>query len=297
LRKLQQFYTLKFSSDRLKKSKYNIDISLDNARINNEVITINGSELLRTLFRFKNIDFNQIELDNLLITQKKLKKYQNTEENRKKLENINEKIEKMLFVEDLVNIEFKNKSHYLEILKRHGFYINGTRFVPFMASAGMIRKNTAMFINNNLKHPLMDILENGRDEKVPMVAAKFGTYFSLYSSSTLPVSFPSFAVVPDKQIDTIRKVDFVTYKGIDEDDDVTEIDYDLKLNAWDGQGLITPRLAKHWSDELGLDYTFSCAIIRAPFLKGLVTVFDIEQLGKLPLQMSMEKNITSLELT
>ena len=37
------------------------------------------------------------------------------------------------------------------------------------------------------------------------------------------------------------------------------------MNAWDGQGLISPNLAKLWSDELELDYTFSNAVIRAPF--------------------------------
>ena len=79
-----------------------------------------------------------------------------------------------------------------------------------MASAGMIRRNTAMFINNNIKHPLMDILENGRDESVPLVPAKWGAYFSLYSSTSLPVSFPNFAVIPDKEIETIEKVDFVS---------------------------------------------------------------------------------------
>lgn len=277
MKKMQQFFTLKFSSSRLKKSGYSIDISLDNARINSEVITINNSELLRALFRYKKIEFSQKELDNMLFLRKKLKKAENIEENRKKLEDITEKIENTLFIEDLVNIEFDNKSHYLEIIKRRGFFVNGIRFTPFMASAGMIRKNTAMFINNNIKHPLMDILENGRNESVPMVAAKFGAYFSLYSSSTLPVSFPRVAVVRDKEITTIRKVDFVTYVGVDEDDEVVEMDYPLKLNAWDGQGLISPALAKQWSDELELDYTLSCAIIRAPFLKGLVTVFDMNK--------------------
>jgi hypothetical protein len=123
----------------------------------------------------------------------------------------------------------------------------------------------------------MDILENGRNEQVPMVEAKFGAYFSLYSSSTLPVSFPKLAIVPDKEISTTRKVDFVTYTEIDKDDDVKELDLLLKLNAWDGQGLITPRLAKQWSEELELDYTFSCAVVRAPFLKGMITVFDLEK--------------------
>jgi hypothetical protein len=277
LKKLQNFYILKFNSERLKKTKYNIDISIDSARINSELVTINSSALLRTLFKYKNTDFSQNKLDGLLKKTKNLKKLENSEKNRAEIKNNLEEIEKILFVEDLINIEFKNKTHYLEILKNHGFYVNGIRFVPFMATAGMIRKNTAMFINNNLRHPIMDTLENGRNESTPVVPAKLGAYFSLYCSSTLPVSFPKFAIIPDKEIETMERVDFVKYKGIDEDDEVTEIDHLLKQNAWDGQGLITPRLAEQWSNELELGYTFSCAIIRAPFLKGLISVFDLEK--------------------
>lgn len=280
MKKLQQFYILKFASDRLKKSNYNINITIDDARINSEIITINNSELIRTLFRYKNIKYNQNEVDNLLLLQKKLRKTENTQRNREKLHEITREIENILFIEDLISIEFKNKIHYLTILKKHGFYINGIRFVPFMASAGMIRRNTALFINDSIKNSLIDILENGRDQSVPMVTAKFGAYFSLYSSSTLPVSFPKFAVVPDKIIEAVRHVDFVTYKGIDTDDEVEERNQLMKTNAWDGQGLITPKLAKQWSDELELDYTFSCAIIRAPFTKGLVTVFDLEKFAE-----------------
>ena len=275
--KNQQFYILKFTSERLKKSNYNIEISVDNARKNSEIITINNSELIRTLFSYKNINFSQKQLDDLIITKKKIKKAENTENNKRKLEKTTREIEKILFIEDLINIEFTNKSHYLTILKQKGFYVNGTRYVPFMASAGMIRKNTAMFINNNIKHPLMDILENERDETVPITASKFGTYFSLYGSSTLPVSFPKFAVIPDKEIETIRNIDFVTYKGIDEDDDVTNMTCPVKANAWDGQGLISPKLARQWSEEIEIDYTFSGAIIRAPYLKGLVVVFDFHK--------------------
>jgi len=280
LRKFQQFFALKFTSDRLKNASYAIKITLDEARQNGEVITINDSELIRAYFRYKNIDFDQNSLNLLIKTQRIIRKSENNENNRKKLEEISKKIEKMLFIEDFVNIEFKHASHYHQILKKHGFYINGTRFTPFIASAGMIRKNTAMFINNNIKHPLMDILENDRDESVPMVPAKFGAYFSLYSSSTLEVSFPRIAVVSDKELTTIRRVDFVTYEGKNKDDKVEEVDYPLVLNAWDGQGLISPSLAREWSDELELDYTFSSAIIRAPFMKGLVTVFDFHKFAK-----------------
>lgn len=281
MRKLQQFYIIKLTSERLKDSNYDITQTLDEAKENGEVVSINNSEMIRTIFRYKNREFSQETVDSLLIEQKKLKKADNNSTNRKKLAEVIEKLDEILFIDDLISVEFKNKTHYLEILAKHGFYVNGTRYVPFLASSGMIRKNTGLFINNNLKHPIMDILENERNENIPMVAAKFGAYFSLYSSSTLPVSFPRIAVVPDKIIETTRRVNFVTYSGINQDDKVEEKNSVLKLNAWDGQGLITPRLAEKWSKELELDYTFSSAIIRAPFMKGLVVVFDLEKFANL----------------
>jgi hypothetical protein len=277
LLKLQQFWILKFNSNRLKKARYKINISLDDARKNGEIITINNSEMIRTLFRLKNIKFSQDEIDSLLYQKKKTKRLNDSIENRNKLKEIEEKIESILFQEDFISIEFDNKAHYKTIIKNKGFYVNGIKYTPFMASAGMIRKNTALFINNNYKYQLIEILENGRNRDAQVVPAKLGAYFSLYSSSTLPVSFPKFAVIKDKEINTIKRVDFVTYVGENEDDKVEEIDYEMIANAFDGQGLITPRLAEKWSKELSMDYTFSTAIIRAPFLKGMVAVFDLEK--------------------
>lgn len=291
MKKQQQFFIFKFSSARLAKAKFKVEISLEQARINSELIAINNSELVRALFRYKRVEFSQNSLDFILKMRKRLQKLPNTDENREKMQIFNEKLENMLFIEDLVTVEFENKSHYRAILKNRGFYVNGIRFTPFMASAGMIRRNTALFINNNVKHPLMDILENGRNEKTPVVPAKLGAYFSLYSSSTLPVSFPNFAVVKDTEIQSLRKVDFVSYKGVGEDDDVTERDMVLKFNAFDGQGLISPRLAEEWSKELDLDYTFSCAVIRAPYLKGLVCVFDFHSFA---VEVAKEEHFTDI---
>lgn len=277
MKKNQQFYILKFDSTRLKQNNYSIDISFKEAKKNGEVITINNSQLLRTIFSYKKREFDQNELDSLVKESKRVKNRTNNEENRKILLEIAKKIENMLFIEDLVSISFDNKAHYLQIVKRNGFYVNGIKFTPFMASAGMVRKNTALFINNNIKHQIMDILDCGRNENVPMVVAKFGAYFSLYSSSTLPVSFPKFAVVPDKEFENLRRVNYVKYLGKGVDDEVKQIKYTMKSNMWDGQGLISPALAKKWSDELDMDYTLSATVIRAPYLKGMVTVFDMHK--------------------
>ena len=277
MKKLQQFYIFKFDSLRLKNTNYNIQVSLDKARINGEVITINNSELVRTLFRIKNINFDQRHIDNLLIEKKKVKKYQNNENNRKKLQEIQKNLDKILFIKSLISIEFQNKSHYKAILNRKGFHVNGEKYVPFLASAGMVRRNTALFVEENLKNEFMIILENGRNKDTPLVPVKWGTYFSLYSSSTLPVSFPSFAVIPDKELELLTEMDFVEYQGKDVDDKITRKKYPIKANAFDGQGLISPKLAEKWSKELELDYTFSSAVIRAPFIKGLVVTFDLNR--------------------
>lgn len=280
MKKLQQFYILKFSSSRLKKENYNIKITLDEARMNNEVISITNSQLIRRHFILKGINFSQQELEELQAELKKLKRQKNSPSNKFQIETLKTKIDNILFLEDFISIEFDNKTHYLQVLKRKGFYINGIRFTPFMASAGMIRKNTALFMNNNYKHTLMDILENGRNESAEIVPAKLGAYFSLYSSSTLPVSFPKILVVPDKELATKQMVNFVTYQGVDTDDKIETIEKEVKTNAWDGQGLISPGLAQQWSEEMEMDYVFSGAVIRAPFLKGLVTVFDFHQFAR-----------------
>lgn len=276
IKKLQLFYQLKFNSTRLKKSKYNIDITIDEARKNSELISVGDSELIRTLFLFNKKEFFQKDLYNLIKKRKEIKKLPNNEENRLKLSQENKKIDDFLFISDLITVEFENKSHYREILKKKGFFINGTRYTPFMSSAGQIRRNSATFINNSIKYQIIKILENDRNVYTPITYAKFGAYFSLYSSTTHKVSFPRIAIIPDKEKEIIKRVDFVEYVGIDVDDTVTEKDHLIKFNFFDGQGLITPAFAKKWSDELGLDYTFSTAIIRAPFLKGMVAVFDIE---------------------
>ncbi len=66
---------------------------------------------------------------------------------------------------------------------------------------------------------------------------------------------------------------FSIHKGIKKH--ITEIPYDEingspALNSFDGQGLMSPEWAGRISAHLGLDYTPSALIIRAPWVKGLL---------------------------
>lgn len=66
---------------------------------------------------------------------------------------------------------------------------------------------------------------------------------------------------------------FSIHKGIKKH--ITEIPYDEiedspALNSFDGQGLMSPEWACRISEYLGLDYTPSALIIRAPWVKGML---------------------------
>ena len=272
-KKLQQFYILKFNSNRLKDYKYDIKVTLEEARKNNEVVSVGESQVIRSLLKIVGRSFERDKLEGLEIRKKILTKRKNSEKNKSLIiETINE-ISSILFVPEIINIEFSNKSHYRKISK-DGLFVNGKEYVRLLAGAGNVRRNTAVFIQKEFKAPLTEILENGR-EMISIVPAKYNAYFALYNSSTLPVSFPKFTVVKDCFITSTRKMDYIPS---DKDDFVEEGKaIDLELNSFDGQGLISPKLAKQWADELGLDYIPASFIIRAPFIKGMVVVFDFHK--------------------
>ena len=121
--KIQQFHILKFESTRLKNSNYDITIDLENARKNNEVISLSDSELLRQYRSLSGIVFSYTETREWISRKNKLNKERNTKENRLEVKELQEKIDNALFVENIVMIKFNNVSHYKTIIKY--FYLKG----------------------------------------------------------------------------------------------------------------------------------------------------------------------------
>ena len=183
-------------------------------------------------------------------------------------------IHKKLFVSDIISVEAITKSEYRKLAKA-GFYVNGTRFVRFSASAGQIRHNTVLFCNAEIYDQLFKSLMCGLDEKVKEInIAKLSAYFSLSTSSVLWVSEPRvcvmkdfFTVLPDQKIDWITNTE--TGKKT-----IEERIMDVELNSADGQGLISPDMAVKWSAEMGLDYVASSYVVRSIFVKGNLVPFD-----------------------
>jgi len=278
LRKIQQFYLFKLSSARLKDKNYKIEgLIIDEARMDGELISISNSEMVRTVLRVTHREFSQYKLDGLLDEKKKISNRRNTRDNRERITQPNNEIDDMLFIPDIISVSFDDRRHFKNILDRNGFHVNGKRYIPFMASAGMVRRDISLFIDSDIYDEVDVLFNNDRNRDVEIVPAKFLAYYSLYSSSTIPVSFPRIAVVPDMTITATKKVDFSTYQGVGLDPLIEEREMEMEFNAFDGQGLCSPQFAKQMGMDLEMDYVPSVIGVRAPFLKGMLCVFDFNE--------------------
>jgi hypothetical protein len=151
-----------------------------------------------------------------------------------------------------------------------------------MCSAGQARRNNVLLVDSNVEIQLKNILNNGRAD-IEITPAKFNAYFALASSTALRVTTPLFCIIPDCEIKRKEKVEWVE-EDPNGDDIITPVEKELDFNLFDGQGLISPRMAQQWALDLELDYIPSCFIIRSNFIKGLVVVIDFveysDEIGK-----------------
>ena len=189
---------------------------------------------------------------------------------------------KTLYVKDFAIVEVFKKSDYRKLAK-DGFYLNGIKYVRFSASAGNIRRNCVVFCNAEIYPELKHRLMCGLTDRVKEInIAKLSAYFALSTSSVMWVDTPRVCVIPDA-FTTLKdqKIDWVVNKDIILADGsvktkklVEERSVDIKMNSFDGQGLISPDMAKRWSENMSLKYVPSSFVVRTIWTKGNLVPFD-----------------------
>lgn len=276
MQKLQQFYVLKFNSSRLKKCNYNIKIDIKTARKNDEIISLGDNQVLRSIRKIKgrNIDFDFI--NGLFKERRKLTRKRNCIENKRRIRQIDKDIDNLLFIPEYVSVVIDKHSHYKQMIKNK-FKVNGKTFVRLLCGAGNARRNTVFFVQEDIYDELDKILQNGH-KPLKITESKYNAYYALSNSATYSVSEPRVCVVPDKEIQMIKKVDWVTES--EPDDIIEEQDRELTFNLWDGMGICSPELAEKWAEDLELDYTPCSFCIRNYFVKGMVCVFDFHKFSR-----------------
>jgi hypothetical protein len=272
---------LKLSSNRLKEKNYRIELSLEEARKNNEVVRLGESELIRAIRRVRGKEFSQELLDSLLKEKLHLSRKQNSPENRKAIQEVSEKVDQILYIEDLVILHLDDVRHYKRIIEQ-GLFVNNIRFVRLLCGAGHSRRSTVFLCREDIFKPLNEILECGRNPNIPINANKYNAYLGLCSSATSVVSRPVFVVVPDCEIKRIQRVDWFTPQGEGIDPTFEEKDIEQTINLFDGEGLISPNQALVWAEDLGIGDSYRPAsfIFRTAYSKGLLVTFDFHKFAQ-----------------
>jgi len=278
MHKLQSYFIYKFESSILKKYNYKRNISLDQARANGEVVRLGDCELLRAIRRIKGIEFNARDLHVLEKERSFLRKEASTQETKDSLRDINNQIDNILFVPEIINVHFTDVRHYRKIMLNGGIRINGHWYKRLLCGAGMARRSTVMFMQEGEVFDQVEAFLNcNRNEEYKLNPNKFNAYYALASSASHPVSIPCFTVVKDYEVTKTVTVDFLTESEAGYDPAIAPKEIEQAFNRFDGQGLITPRMAKIWADDMGLDYVPSAFVFRGAWAKGLLVVFDFHR--------------------
>lgn len=281
-KKTDLFYIFKFNSKFLIDNALGKDMKYDieTARKDLNLVSLADNQVFFFLRKIKKTPFDREKLDRLYKLRNDEKSLVKAKRNLSKIEKYQKQIDEMLFVPDIITIKMNSKKDYLDLTK-HGFSINGIKFVRFVCTAAYLRRNVVGFINEKYFKQINEILMCGLDGKLKETnLGKFSAYYGLFMSAVNKVDTPRVCVIKDYESDLKdQMVDFIVTDS-DGKRHIEERKKDMPMNWFDGMGLISPNMARRWQENLELDYLPSGFIIRSAYLKGLVVPFDFHEFAR-----------------
>ena len=268
-----QRYIFKINSARLRKCKWDMTITLAEARKNDEIISLNDSQMLRWIDEMNGVTDAEARVAEIKAELKIAKRRPHSVQNKRAIRQMYAQLDEIQFKPDYMHLVIDKDKDMFRACE--GFKINGIRYVRLLGTNGGVKCSTIVFVSERLAPELRRRIDNGRNKDVPQIPAKLEAYRALTCSGSIPVSMPrGILVVPDAK--THFKEDVITLNDEADGEPVMELvnDYDVELDESDGYGLILPSLCERWSHELGLDYVASGMNTRCSWTKGMVFCFD-----------------------
>lgn len=268
-----QKYIYKIHSSRLRKSKWKLILPIEEARRNDEVISLADSQVLRWIDEMNDIVDSDAKARSIKNEIKCIRKEKNSVQNRRKIKQLYTQLDLIQYKPDYMCLIIDKEKDYFRACK--GFSINGIKYKRLLGTNGGIKNSTIVFVSDRYEQELTRRIDNGRDMDKPLVTAKLEAYKALTCSASLPVSIPNgVLVVNDCETKFLSDVVYLTDECDGEPVMEMRKSQEITMDASDGFGIMSPSLAKRWSEELGLDYIVSGVNTRFSFEKGMVFTFD-----------------------
>ena len=276
----RQYFTLKFTSTFLKEKKYNLHMDFEEALLGNKVIALADNQILRLIRAETKRKISLEIIEEWYKERDFLKKQKNSIENRTRIRELQTLIYDFMYIPEYITVVVDADSHYTKLFEK-GLMFNGKKYVRTSCSASQGRMSTVVFVEEEVSKIILQKMDNGRDLTKPLVPSKYNAYLGTYGSATKLVSTPRVCIIPDCFEKRTVRVNWVTEINNPFDDDKIDVkDVEIEFNLFDGNGLISPQFAQRWAEELGLDYLPAQWCVRAPFIKGMLSVFDFVEFAK-----------------
>lgn len=272
-----QRYVFKIHSSRLRRAKWNLQLSIRQARENKELIALSESQMMRFIDELNGVTNPELHISDIKSKIKNLKYEKNLSISRPKIKKLYEELDAYQFKKDYVCVVIDNNKDYYKIYK-NGFKINGITYRRLLGTTGGVKNNTIVFVNEKLLPELKRRIDNGRDKTKEFSPAKLEAYNALVCSSSTPVSYPNGVVVVHDCI-THFNSDIIELDDTNlEEPSMKYIkNKEMELNDSDGYGLAMPQLMKRWGEEIGEDFLLPGCVIRNSFCKGAVFPIDFQK--------------------
>ena len=284
-KKLQQ-YIYKIDSNLLEKKKWDLQLSVEDARkLDGLIVALNDSQVLSWINELNGTQDYDEKAKKIQKEIREKKKEPTSKENKTDIAQLYKELYELQFKKDYVCVVMNKKSHYKRA--NQGFKINGKTYKRLFCTTGGVKMSTVVYASENVIDELKKRINNGRNENVPIVPAKYGAYESLVASGSLEVSWPrdEDAPIPGGVIVVNDCFTHFIADVIDVDDSNYPAepmvrlmkDHKIDNDCSDGCSIITPELSRRWNGELNGDYnrTISGFNLRNAFLKGMTFTFDI----------------------
>ena len=274
-----QKYIFKIHSKRLRENKWNLQLSLKEARNNDEIISLADSMMLRWIDELNGITDADGEARKIRRQINALRKQKNSRENTIRIRKLYEQLDAVQFKPDYMCLVIDKDKDYYRACR--GFRINGVPYKRLLGTNGGIKNKTIVFVSERLHGELMRRIENDRDKTKELVTAKLEAYRALTCSASIPVSMPHGILVVDDVENTVRAdIIYLNDDGVEEPKMEHRKNEEVTIDLSDGCGMMLPSLAKRWSEELGLDYMVSGVNTRFAWEKGMMFTFDFVEFAE-----------------
>ena len=193
----------------MRKEGWSLNLPIEEARRNEEVIALADSLVLRWIDELNGIADGDIKAKEIKRQIKALKKEENTTENRRKVKKLYNELDRLQFVQDYMCLIIDKEKDYYRACK--GFSINGVKYKRLLGTNGGIKNSTIVFVSDKVHKEISRRIENDRNMDIPVVPAKLEAYKALTCSASIPVSTPNgLLVVNDCETEFISDIVYLT---------------------------------------------------------------------------------------